>query len=318
MFLLREEGTSKKRAMVRDLTSEGLLTVALVLVLFFAFLSFGSMGWFAENRRVSAETMSVTATNSNYTLLVERTDVYDELHNGDPVYAGIAELKTLLRDEEGYSLTATSTGDAPRLAYELTNEAVTYVEGDEHYYVMPGSYGTMTFYIKPNGNGDIEDDLTLELGCYRDAYDEFDNPVIRSVTNDHVLRLLQGHFLFFTERTGATPEEYQYSGLITDNTIHFSSRGKTKVPGKDYYEIKLYWEWPLTYFDIDEGISTTTPAVTRKYPAELRDYIEANRDAFFAANENSNVVDLLNDGYNDGDQTIGVNADYFVAFICNA
>ena len=136
---------------------------------------------------------------------------------------------------------------------------------------------------------------------------EVENPLVRE--------LLTGHVLFFTGRTGATYADYRYTGLITDRTVHFTTEGNTPVPGEDYYEVTLYWEWPITYYEILEGMSTTSPAVTRKYPPELRTYIDTHRDLFFVANQNSNDSELLSDGYNDADQTIGENADFFVAYI---
>lgn len=317
-FLLREETGSKKSALVRDLVSEGLLTLALAFVLAFVLISFSSLGWFAPRDHTTADNMTVAAKRADYILYVDRTTEYDRLVNGNPLYPGISDLKTLLNTGLGYSFTADSTEEEPLLAMELVNESAVWVEGVDEYFLMPGSYGTLTFYIEPRMTGAFETDLLLDIGCFNDDFDEYDNPVITEVTNEHVLRLLQGHILFFTERTGSTIDDFRYDGLIENGLFHFSTEGQSKVPGEDYYEITLYWEWPITFFEIDENLSTTAPAVTRRFPAELRTYIGNNRDAFFAANENSMVVDLLNDGYNDGDQIIGENADYFVVYICNS
>ena len=314
MFLLREEaGTSKKKALKRDLVSEGLLTVALLVVLAFVLFSLGSAGWFASSSSgANAGNVQVAAKLNDYTLLIDRTTTYDQTIAGTPVYSGVAELKTKLHTDHEYDLTATSTEVSPKLAYELVNESSVRVEGVDEYFLMPGSYGTLTFYIQPNFPGTFTTDLYLDLGAYKDDYDEHDNPVILEVTNDHLLQFLRGHILFFTGRTGADPEDYRYSGFIDDGVFEFTTQGNTKVPGEDYYQITLYWEWPLTYFEIDENMSTTAPAVTKRYPTDLRTFIDNNRGFVFAANQN-----LLNDGYNDADQIIGEGADYFVAYICN-
>ena len=317
LFIVRDETTKKRKAIIRDLVSEGLLTVALVVVLVFVLFSYGTVSWFAENHRTTATDMDISAKLNDYVLIASRSNEYDRISGGDPLYPGVAELKDLLRDDLGYSFTAGTTDEAQKLAFELVNEYAVRTEGVDEYFLMPGSYGTLTFYIQPRTEGAFSTTLLLDIGAFSDAYDALDNPIIEEVTNAHVLRLLEGHILFFTGRTGASFNEYRYSGLIEDGLIHFTTQGNSKVAGEDYYEVTLYWEWPLTYFEIEDNLSTTAPAVSRRFPAELRTYIDENRDAFFAANMNSNVSDLLNDGYNDADQIIGDGADYIVAFICN-
>ncbi len=306
---------TEQKSLRGSLINQGLMTVAVLFVLLFVLLSFGSMGWFTQGSALSAENMQVALEHKNYYLLVDRTARYDVLIEGEPVYSGVSELKTFLRDEEDFSLTESSTRSVQRLACELQNEAAVRIDGVDYYYLMPGSYGTLTFFVEPKEDEDVSVELGLELGGYVEELDEFDNVVVQEVTNPLVRRLLTGHLLFFTGRTGGTYENFQYSGLITDYSIHYSTEGKSKVPGEDYYEVTLYWEWPVTYNEIVAGMSTTDPAVTRKYPPELREYIDDNRDAFFLTNKNSNDLELLSDGYNDADQVIGTHAGFISAFV---
>ena len=68
-------------------------------------------------------------------------------------------------------------------------------------------------------------------------------------------------------------------------------------------------------YDIAENISTTSPAETKKYPAEVGPYLSTHKEYFFATVPNSNKADVLSDAYNDGDQTIGDGANCLVLYI---
>ena len=84
---------------------------------------------------------------------------------------------------------------------------------------------------------------------------------------------------------------------------------------KNYYEVTIYWEWPVTYDDITENTSTTSPAVTKKYPAALTDYVSAHPEYFFASGASAVTPGQKIDSYNDGDQLIGDNIQYVALFV---
>ena len=121
---------------------------------------------------------------------------------------------------------------------------------------------------------------------------------------------------FRSSRTGATYEDYQYTGLIDDGVIHFSTAGRTptQIDGETCYEVTLYWEWPETYYSIANNINAQN-GNTEKYPYELRAYIDDHRDYFFASNANSSNPQELSNGYDDGDQSIGDNVKYIVVYV---
>ena len=215
----------------------------------------------------------------------------------------------------GYDLTEDSTRWVSSLAYELKSEVV-YTERDVNFrYLMPGSCGTVTLYLRPRADEDVEADIYVSVGGFANVLEE-GVQVIRPVEDQAVLDLLRGHILLFTERQGNAPENYRYAGLLTDGHFQYSTTGKAKSakPGRtDCYEITLYWEWPQTFQDIADNTGATDYAA--KYPPALADFVDENRDCFFTVNQNSADPEDLKDGYNDGDQTIGEHVNYITAVI---
>ena len=292
---------------------QGMVKIALLVLGICAALSMpfiAALGWFASNGTTDATGMQVVASTELYDILIDRPATqFDPLEldeNSQPIYPNITAFRAQLA-ADGYSLSALSTETASQLGFELTNEAY---EADSGYNLVPGSYGALHFYLRPNAGADgSEVTLSLEFGGYANTYDEYDQLEIVPVEEEEVLDLLKGHLLFFTERTGSA-ENYQYDGLIENGSFQYAMdplvHPKCSTPGKtDCYEITLYWEWPVTYEEIIENTSTTSPAVTKKYPVELADYWNDNREFFFETNANETDPVLLSDGYNDGDQRIG-------------
>ena len=267
-----------------------------------------SLAWFSSNQTVTNSGMMLAASTDNYLLLVDRRTEYDSV-NGElePNYPGVAEFKSTIGGLD-YSLTATSTGVASKVAYELRNEDAS----NGKYYLRPGSYGTLTFYLKPLKEGDMSVSFSLDLGGFSDTYDNGDNLVVQPVTNATVLNYLKGHILFFTGRTGATYADYAYTGFIDNGAFTYNTSEHSPIVSGDAkngcYEITLYWEWLMTYDELSDNVGT-------KYPAAVGTYFNAHKDYFLAKNQSSSDVSELNDGYNDADQIIGDYINYMVAYI---
>ena len=292
----------------KDLINRVIVLTLLAVVLIFALIYIISLnlslGWFASNLRDTASGMAVAASGEQFDLLVDRTSEYDSVLPGDiPKYENVSDFKADISGD--YSFVANSTASANGVAYELLNE-VSYTDaGIPYNFLMPGSCGTITFYLRPKTEESITANLNISVNCYKRvvdglgySFEEVDNQVV----ND----LLKGHILLFTERTGTGRENYKYDGLLTTGALIYDTSQHTKctVPGKtDCYMITLYWEWPALYSEMSPDISTTPGE--KRYPAGLRTYIDQNRDYFFTANQNSNDIQDLDDGYNDADQTIG-------------
>ena len=292
----------------------GRLGMVAAIGILFVFLGALSFAWFSHNLNSGGSGMDIRVHTKGYDLLVERTATYE---SGYPVITSEGRTKDKL-SALNYSLTATATSDSPKIAYELVNEYM-YVEDDEEKYnLMPGAFGTLTFYLRPASDAPLNLTFTLSFGGYVTVYAAgedrwYFNAVAEDAT---VLTLLKGHIMFFTERTGNTFEDYVYGGLIDDGTFAYSTLGRTKCleQGKtDCYKITLYWEWPLTYYDIIEEISDTN--TVRRFPPAMSTYIENTAYFFINTPSESDDEDDMALYYNDADQAIGSGIDAVIVYI---
>ena len=271
-----------------------------------------SFAWFSMNSSVDHSGMQVVVSSD---ILIERSSSeYDVGYEG---ITGAGGLKSVLAAKE-YDFVATDSADAYLLAYELVVTDITY-EGKR--YLVPGAYGTMTFYIRPQPGHDNE---TVRIGRsfdgYANVYSEgASTPTIQLVTKESVCNLLKGHILFFQNYDyDSTYDGYVYSDMITDGGFDYdmSQHSKCTDPGKtDLYKIELYWEWPITYYAIHDDLSTTSPAVTNKYPVETGVLMEQNPNYFYPPYATLTTDENKSDAYNDGDQLIGDNVEFLVVRI---
>ena len=298
-----------------------------------------TVAWFTRNTTVRNTGMQVVVKTDNYKIIINRTTEYDK-----SIYterSDISGLKTKL-GTEGLNLIATKTSDSRALAYELVNEDEDTTEHTK--YLRPGSFGTLTFYIQTSA--DISVPFALSLGGYANDYDNEENAIIAPVMNETYLNYLKGHLLFFMGRddtNGHNYDDFVYSGFVCDSFTYNTGENSyltsqeiddifdgcsqaelDELHAEHCYEVVLYWEWPLTYSDISDNISTTDPAVTKKYPADVGTYLNTyksyndngdTKSYFLAKNLSSSAPQELNDGYNDADQLIGDHIDYVVVYL---
>ncbi len=267
-------------------------------------------GWFVFNNNASSNPISVPIVEADtFDILVSRRTTYDGVDNGEPLYPGVSDLKSELADA-GFSSVAenVSVSESGKLAFELVCE----YEYDRRFSLKPDAYGYINFYIKPkNVNEHITVNIQLEIGGYGYQLPEHegDPETLVEVEDETTLNLLKGHILTFENRSGANSDNFQYTNLI-EGTFSFDSNNYEIINSGDYagcYEVTIYWEWPLTYSIIHDGIG-------ERYPQELETYINNNRNYFFVKNQSSNSVEKLNYGYDDADQTIGSSVDMLVVY----
>ena len=299
----------------KEIVSSLLLVFVTCVVLILALFCVNrTTAWFANNRTVDGTAMQVVMRGERFDILVSRDSVeFDRRLYSSPIYPGIAELKNTL-NAEGYSTTAgdVSANTSGPLAFEMINEYMF----DNEYYLMPDSYGTITFYIKPTTPVvDPEDNFVVDFTVNLAGYVETNTDPVR-VTNERVHNLLNGHILLFEEREGTTRSTFKYRDLIL-GSFSYDTSEHSPITSEDYlngcYEVTIYWDWPLSYYEILEFMSTSS--TESRYPLELETYINDHRDYFFATNTDSTEVELLTDGYDDGDQTIGSYCDFLTVFI---
>ena len=296
---------------------QGLVKIAFLIVGILAALSMpfiATFGWLSFNQSVLDNGLQISARGEKYDILIDRrAEVFDEDElnmENKPLYPHISDFRDKL-EAEMYDFSYDSTEDSPRLAFELTNE---YHDINGGYNLLPGSYGTLEFYLRPHsGYDNTTVEISFDLLGY---YYDIDTSSVLPITDSKTAGILKGHLLFFTNRSGNEYSEYVYSGLICDGGFSYTMNpaNKCTTPGRtDCYKITLYWQWPITYEEIAEETSTVSPAVTKKYPAELRTYVSAHPEYFFDANVTnveSETLMFLNDGYDNADQRIGDSVNF--------
>ena len=304
---LFSKNTSKKTK--RELFMR--LAAVLVTGVILEVVAFLSVAWFASSGNVNATGMQVSVMDmGSYDLIIDRTTYYENAE----IYPYTSLFKSHLSTNEGYDLVnSSSLSSGSIIAFELYNEDDE--NGKRH--LAPGSYGTLTFYLDTHGN-DVSIDFTFDIIGYYFTYvgEEIEPSGLSVVSDASVDNFFKGHFLFFESRTG-TSGAYIYDDLIEDNSfsIDTSTMSKSTTPGKtDYYEVTLYWNWPLTYEDIVDNMSTAL--VAKEYPIRLGNYLNEHPEYFFTRTPNGTETDEeLNDWYNDADQRIGERVDFILVSI---
>ena len=131
--------------------------------------------WLQSSRRADSQGTEMTIEAETYNIIVDRADTrYDS-------YIDVSSFKDMFDDS--FDLTNSSTASSTKLGFELHNE----FRYDGEYYLMPGSYGTLTFYIEPHeGVGDITVNLNLALGGYKKRYEENESTHVMELVFDEV------------------------------------------------------------------------------------------------------------------------------------
>lgn len=301
-----------KASKLKIVTSLSICLVCIVLlILTFSYAS-QAFAWFAYNDNVSANGMSIAVKTDDYNIYIDSSNKYNALDaNNKEAYEGIGVFKEIIANQGAVFNNGDNLITSQSLALELDNE----FQYENKYYLLPGSYGSFTIYMDKLVEEDIEVSLNFSLSGYKmgyndnyEAYAFIDN----SPNFIKALELIKGHILFFEDREVSNGKPTNYYNLI-DGTYVYNTSGKTKESGGKYdglYKITIYWEWPLLYLDIVEGLSSQSEV--KKYPYELAQYIQSHKNYFFASNIDSTNLDDLGDGYNDGDQLIGDNIHYLL------
>lgn len=334
MKLFGKELTSKEK---RDMLARIILIVLLGTVLIVSAVT--TSAWFANNTTVKGAGMRVAVKADSYQLLVKREDPreFEKTigNGGEAAYPGMVDYMIPALTAAGYDHnTFISTADRSMLAFELISEIPSSTDGGVlRYSIAPGSYGTLTFYLRPLKDEDLTVDFRFDICAYSNVYDDDTGITITGVreldaensSDASVLDLLKGHLLFFRSRSTnnngtqdiTSDDFYTYDDLITDGSFSYSTGGNSKSSIQGYtdcYEITLYWIWPPTHSDI--------MIKTAVYPDDVRTYLNDNKSYFFTNYDvditgmsSDEISDLYNDGYNNADQKIGDTANYVVVNI---
>ncbi|MBQ6094825.1 MAG: hypothetical protein IJL09_05440 [Lachnospiraceae bacterium] len=325
------------------------ITFNLVLLLaasFVVLLAVITAAWFANNRTVTAENAPVSVADRGFELASSGSTVRHSTYwpNADANYDNGADGSgQVYGTNETVSYKATG-GTVHQVKQWLTSD-----NPDEA--VEPGSWGSMTFYVIPKTDGDLNIRFTLDV---RGFYEEDDNSLVdisaldqennHGLTNSQILdcqgaqRYLQGHIFFF--QTLGDPEAqtnaYYFKDPIEDGS--FTYLITDAVAGK-LYPVTIYWMWPetigqLVLKDDTSHLREGIPLVEDLTGSEtgdtdkstVIDMVKANKVKIFKsesasdehvndmidAADNASNYSLLDDWYNKADQIIGVQVDYFL------
>lgn len=173
--------------------------------------------------------------------------------------------------------------------------------------LMPGSYGTAKVYIIPH---DANSDLTVELSFNVYGFVQSKNGDyirIDEIENNHsdfeklrkADRLLDGHFLFFTEKDNG------YCGLLKDGRMTYNTaEHQDDLNSNGEYEVTVYWIRP-EYFEQLTSINTEGAFI--KNSDELKtitEYINSQPNDFFFKGEGESVSDIPSNQYDNADLLI--------------
>ena len=249
-----------------------------------------------------------------------------------------ADLITYLQtDHDYYDLPETSAAHYAILC-EFTNENRISEEGTEVNSIFPGAYGTVSFEIIPKTDGDLTLDISLNrIGVkYHETAPHY-REVVNSVSGD-VYDLLTGHILLFKSRTlDNDTHVYRYSNRLTDGFTFDTANLDADMDivwdsTTERYTISLYWIWPTTFSQMTYDQSQSSMAVAALFGtdaagaserAALLTYMNTHRSEFFnnlAFDPNTDFPNnfhvtyntIMSEAYNNGDQLIGDNVDYFI------
>ena len=314
----------KKLAMIGSYA--GLAVALIALLLAIAATLPHTFGWFAHY-------LSVSATNAN---IVFNGDQFDIAITDDLTTMYTAEsdarIANYLINSDHYDKIAQTAGPDTGLFYFLSG----ITDGE----ISPGSKGDLLFYIIPKDDAITSLTVTLNLTGVTGT------TTLSHTTDADALDLLKGHVLFYFDRTTVNPNAvtpyYTYENRV-DGSFEYvladHSSETIQINGRPAYPVHLYWVWPSTFAQmalsegdpnlhghaIFEDLTGTTDEIDNIH-ALMSDHPEyffhsndpakdgAYYTALFTAFETNFTVDRfaeLSEGYNNGDQKIGEEVQYF-------
>ena len=318
---IKEENRKRKRKLIKL----GAMTLLSVIIFIFT-----TIAWFTQNREVSSGSMAITTA----------TMPFEIESNG----AAPAEYTRLFGLADNNYSSGTKQGDTNRYRTGSTDQiwwrlddaddTTSYVNG-----FRPGASGVLSFNVIPKDTNALTVNCKYSIRTFISTVNEQTNVVesLTEITDDYGTNnqknakdLINGHILFFENKTVDASGHEIYSGFIGTDGIDIS------VPaGGNPKSVTIYWKWMNTF----DQIFLKTNDSYYDFPmiadsnsddrANLTDFIQDNHTKLFsgldaetialveaidytAHHSNTGLLSKLNDGYNTADQIIGVNLQYFL------
>ncbi|MCI6063928.1 hypothetical protein MR818_00815 [bacterium] len=308
------------------------------------------IAWFASNHRVNATGMNIEAANAQDFQLASK----GKRQEAEQKYLKNEDSQNILNNGTAYLINS----DGKMIdASDDTDNTATYYVGftnlawrlDDDVTLMPGTSGSMTFYIIPRKENLTSANLTFTLKAYEDDT----KTGVAAVSKDNQLQnLVMGHILFFRNRDAdgsyagwiAPDENGSYLTGNSEYSFTVTPENKTTFEKDKPYPVTLYWIWPnyiRNYIYTNQNGSLFTNPDSSDYKNLLKFlnkenfqnneaeqkyskifYVKPDSGATSAKDStggngnqiNSNITDAVlnecNEAYNNADQYIGENARY--------
>jgi hypothetical protein len=238
-----DELAEKKRIQKNALIKMGTMGIlSMILLIFF------TISWFTMNTQVESGGMQIAAGGPNYEILV--------LENGSNGQY-YADYHSLVKDS---SAVVWQMVDA--------NNMGNYNDTSQNPGIKPGSYGMVSFYVKP-----LVDTVDLSFNFEILGY-EYDEDAVNSTDKMKLLDsdespalFLNGHILLFEKRTGTTEDNFVYSKPILSNEDMqrvISRNTYTKKADNSPTQVDIYWVWPTTLSKVIDARGCAKISVTEE------------------------------------------------------
>lgn len=308
------------------------------------------IAWFVSNHRVNATGMNIETANAQDFQLASK----GKRQEAEQKYLKNEDSQNILNNGTAYLINS----DGKMIdASDDTDNTENYYVGftnlawrlDDDVTLMPGTSGSMTFYIIPRKENLTSANLTFTLKAYEDDK----KTGVAAVSKDNQLQnLVMGHILFFRNRDAdgsyagwiAPDENGSYLTGNSEYSFTVTPENKTTFEKDKPYPVTLYWIWPnyiRNYIYTNQNGSLFTNPDSSDYKNLLKFlnkenfqnneaeqkyskifYVKPDSGATSAKDStggngnqiNSNITDAVlnecNEAYNNADQYIGENARY--------
>ncbi len=314
----RTEKKERRALAVRALSLTFAAILLLAAVLLFVKYRHSALGWFAQNRTVTASEANASVTEGFFELAVSPAQI--------TTYDSSSAILAYLETEKGVVKQSETSSARVAAVCRFVNENPHDPSSDE---LAPGSFGRISFDIVIKEDKGIDDfAITLDYLALKNGSSGPEAP--DSATQAELHDLLAGHVLMFQTRSALTNGGYYYSDIIGEGFTYTLSE-HTGTTGSDgvHYTVELYWIWPVTFAQL--ALKEGNPKLhshaifdNETDRGAVLEYIKADQSSFFknlSASVNFNRAEFedyyfveLSDGYNTADQFIGDNTHYLVLF----
>lgn len=296
--------------------------ICISVILIIMVISFITLGWFMKGGFSNAQSIELSADGMKYVLAAEgeagKYDEYITITTG----TGIATSVSVPGRNDVAELISANGGE---IRWALNSKSNIENYGTDAEGIYPGSSGTLTFYVIPKQNCDLNINFSLGKILYKN---NTETGKLEIIEDDVIPGLVKGHILFFK-----TKENGIYSDRIDDS---FNIELKDAL-ADTAYKFDIHWIWPSVadqlvlpnddpllekngYMRIISDTDTTFYNDIIKNPVNYfsRELNDMNLTQILTNLQNGSGADSfdsknykkINEMWNEADQLIGTNVSY--------